>query len=66
VQVTADGLPGDAICNARPHGGGDQAVYVYGAPDTAWWSAEPGQTLAPGMFGENLTISDLERGARHR
>jgi len=60
VQVTRDGLPGDAIISKRHHGGPDQAVYVYGSTDYAWWSAELGRVLAPGTFGENLTISDLE------
>ncbi len=60
VQVTAAGLPGDAICSAEHHGGPDQAVYVYGGADYAWWSAELGQALAPGTFGENLTISNLK------
>ena len=60
VQVTADGLADDAIVDTRNHGGPDQAVYVYGGADYAWWSAELGRELAPGTFGENLTISDLE------
>ena len=60
VQITAAGLPGDAIISTRHHGGPDQAVYVYGGADYAWWSAELGRALAPGTFGENLTISDLE------
>ncbi|MCX6027897.1 MAG: MOSC domain-containing protein [Chloroflexi bacterium] len=60
VHVTAGGLPGDAICSVKHHGGPDQAVYVYGGADYAWWAAVLGQALAPGTFGENLTISDLE------
>ena len=60
VQVTRLGLPGDAIISKRHHGGPDQAIYVYGGADYAWWAAELGRVLAPGMFGENLTISDLE------
>ena len=60
VQVTADGLADDTIVDTRNHGGPDQAVYVYGGADYAWWAAELGRELAPGMFGENLTISDLE------
>ncbi len=60
VPVTALGLPGDAICDTESHGGVDQAVYVYGVPDYRWWSAELGRDLAPGTFGENLTVADLE------
>ena len=63
VQVTADGLANDAIVDTKNHGGPDQAVYVYGGADYAWWSAELGRELAPGTFGENLTITDLESAA---
>jgi len=60
ITITAYGLEGDAIADTRNHGGVDQAVYVYGAPDYAWWATELGQPLAPGTFGENLTIDGLE------
>ena len=60
VQITQNGLPGDAICDVENHGGVDQAVYLFGAPDYAWWSAQMGRELSPGAFGENLTISELE------
>lgn len=53
------GLEGDAICSTQHHGGPDQAVYVYGLPDYEWWSRELGRALAPGTFGENLTVSDF-------
>lgn len=60
VLVNALGLAGDTICDTVHHGGVDQAVYVYGSADYAWWSAALGMELEPGTFGENLTISDLE------
>jgi MOSC domain-containing protein YiiM len=60
VAVTTEGLAGDGVGNRRHHGGPDQAVYAYGAPDYAWWEAELGRPLAPGTFGENLTIDGLE------
>jgi MOSC domain-containing protein YiiM len=60
VNVTPPGLQADFIFNAKHHGGPDQAVYIYGATDYAWWSQELGREMAPGTFGENLTISDLE------
>ncbi len=60
VYVTALGLSKDAICSSEHHGGVDQAVYIYGSSDYAWWSAELGVELEPGTFGENLTISELE------
>ena len=60
VQIDTLGLAGDAICDTQNHGGVDQAVYVYGAPDYAWWSRTLGYELGPGFFGDNLTISGLE------
>ena len=60
VQVTKLGLEGDVIVSKKHHGGPDQAVYIYGMADYEWWSKETGRELTPGMFGENLTISELE------
>lgn len=60
VQIGSLGLEGDVICSSKHHGGPDQAVYIYTAPDYAWWSGVLGREIAPGTFGENLTLSDLE------
>src|SRR5688572_24047711 len=60
VKVTKLGLEGDVIISKKHHGGPDQAVYVYGAADYDWWSRELEMEIAPGTFGENLTVSDLE------
>ncbi|MEW6093825.1 MAG: MOSC domain-containing protein [Chloroflexota bacterium] len=60
VRVTALGLEGDFVADTKHHGGPDQAVYIYGAADYAWWERELGRKLAPGTFGENLTVSELE------
>jgi MOSC domain-containing protein YiiM len=60
VQVTSLGIKEDFIGNAKHHGGPDQAIYVYGLKDYAWWEAELGHSIDAGTFGENLTISELE------
>ncbi|NTW12401.1 MAG: MOSC domain-containing protein [Anaerolineales bacterium] len=60
VAIKPLGIEGDAICDKKNHGGPDQALYIYGGADYAWWSQEIGKELAPGTFGENLTISKLE------
>jgi len=60
VRIKSLGIEGDAICDKKNHGGPDQAVYVYGGADYAWWSEEIGEELAPGTFGDNLTISGLK------
>lgn len=59
VDVTADGLAGDAIVDTDHHGGIDQAVYVYGQLDYDWWTSELGRAVEPGTFGENVTLSGL-------
>jgi MOSC domain-containing protein YiiM len=59
VAVTPLGLAGDTISDTENHGGVDQAVYLYGAPDYARWSEELGREMLPGTFGENLTVSGL-------
>ena len=59
MEIKSPGIEGDAICDTKNHGGPDQAIYVYGAEDYAWWSQELAKELAPGTFGDNLTISDL-------
>lgn len=60
VAIGLLGLARDSICDTENHGGPDQAVYVFGTPDYAWWERELGRTLDAGTFGENLTISGLE------
>ncbi|QPC80680.1 MOSC domain-containing protein [Phototrophicus methaneseepsis] len=58
VTVTPLGLEGDTISDTENHGGPDQAIYVYTLPDYGWWEQELGRQLAPGTFGENLTLSE--------
>ena len=60
AQVTLLGIKGDFIASKKHHGGPDQAVYVYGGADYAWWSQELDREIGPGTFGDNLTISELE------
>jgi MOSC domain-containing protein YiiM len=56
VLCDAMGLVGDAVGNAKHHGGRDQALYVYSAHDYAWWTITLGRPCGPGLFGDNLTI----------
>lgn len=60
VTITSLGIVEDFIGSPKHHGGLDQAVYVYGAADYAWWSKVLGKELEPGTFGDNLTISEME------
>jgi len=60
VAIKSLGIEEDVVWDKKNHGGPDQAVYVYGGADYAWWSRQVGRDLAPGTFGDNITISDLE------
>jgi MOSC domain-containing protein YiiM len=60
ARVGTLGLETDVVANKKHHGGPDQAVYVYGSSDYDYWVSQLGQAIAPGTFGENLTISDFE------
>ena len=60
IKVTTLGLEDDVIVSKKHHGGPDQAVYIYGVTDYAWWSQELKGEISAGTFGDNLTISDLE------
>lgn len=62
VGLTLRNLEGDGQADLRVHGSPDQAVYVYPAVHLPRWTAEleyPSE-IAPGMFGENLTIAELD------
>lgn len=60
VEIKSLGIEQDVICDKKSHGGPDQAIYVYGGADYAWWARGFRKEISPGTFGENLTISDLE------
>lgn len=56
----------DVICNREHHGGVDQAVYAYSLKHYDYFKKEyPDLKWEMGMFGENLTLSDLEETAIH-
>jgi len=54
VRIGVEGIPGDAICDPRYHGGSDQDADLYGAGDEVFY--EP-----PG--GDSLPIIELYRDA---
>jgi MOSC domain-containing protein YiiM len=60
VWLGREGLTGDGQADLRHHGGPDRALLGYSAAHYALWVEELGRTdLAPGTFGENLTIRGL-------
>jgi MOSC domain-containing protein YiiM len=61
-RVLAEGvnLAGDDQADRRVHGGETKAVYAYAAEDYSWWEGELGARLAPGTFGDNLTLAGVD------
>jgi MOSC domain-containing protein YiiM len=35
-------------------------LYAYTVEDAAWWAAELGREITPGLFGENLTLAGID------
>jgi MOSC domain-containing protein YiiM len=60
VAVRGVNVDGDRQADLLNHGGEAQAVYAYAVEDVRWWEGELGRDLAPGFFGENLTIEGLD------
>lgn len=65
VLLRADGFEGDRQADLRVHGGPDKAAYVYSQSSYDWWMETLGHRLAPGEFGENLTVTELDDEAVH-
>jgi MOSC domain-containing protein YiiM len=63
IAVRGVNLAGDDQADRRVHGGPDKAVYAYAVEDYSWWTSELGRDLAPGTFGENLTVGGVDLGA---
>ncbi len=56
----------DTICDRNYHGGIDQAVYGYSLKHYDFWKEKyPDLEWSYGMFGENLTIDDLDETKTH-
>ncbi|MDY0780656.1 MOSC domain-containing protein [Tenacibaculum sp. IB213877] len=56
----------DSICDRKYHGGIDQAVYGYSLKHYDYWKElYPNLEWELGMFGENLTIDDLDESKIH-
>jgi MOSC domain-containing protein YiiM len=60
VKVRGVNVDGDEQGNREVHGGVDKALYSYAAEDYEWWGVELGRELAPGTFGDNLTVRGID------
>lgn len=59
VRAQGNSLEGDTQVDRRYHGGRQKAVYAYSIEDYQWWAGQLGAALAPGTFGENLTLEGV-------
>jgi len=61
IFLDTEDVQNDAVCDRKHHGGKEQAVYAYGKQHYAFWKAQyPNLEWHDGMFGENLTINNLD------
>ncbi len=68
VAVGPLGLAGDEQADQSVHGGPSKAVYLYPAVHHAFWQTVRAQAgvaaadapIAPGLFGENLTVAGID------
>lgn len=63
VLVRGVNLSGDDQADRSVHGGDDKAVYAYAMEDYEFWAATETFSIAPGLFGENLTVRGLDLGS---
>jgi MOSC domain-containing protein YiiM len=60
VKVAGVNVEGDDQADRTVHGGPDKAVYAYAREDELWWAARLAREVAPGAFGENLTVEGVD------
>lgn len=66
IFLDVEDVRGDAVCDREHHGGIDQAVYGYSEKHYKYWKElYPNLDWQYGMFGENLTIDDLDESKIH-
>jgi MOSC domain-containing protein YiiM len=66
IFLDIEEVKGDEISDRKYHGGIDQAVYAYSLKHYDYWkSLYPNLNWNLGMFGENLTIDDIEETQIH-
>jgi MOSC domain-containing protein YiiM len=60
ITVDRLGASGDAVGDTDNHGGPDKALCAYVADHLPAWSDRLGVEMAPGAFGENLSLTGLD------
>jgi MOSC domain-containing protein YiiM len=66
VFLDTEDVKGDTICDRENHGGIEQAIYGYSLKHYEYWKPlYLNLDWSLGMFGENLTIDDLDETKIH-
>lgn len=66
IFLDIEEVKGDAICDRENHGGINQAIYGYSLKHYDYFKPlYPNLDWSLGMFGENLTIDDLDETKIH-
>lgn len=66
IYLETELVKGDTICDRKHHGGIDQAVYGYSLKHYNYFKElYPDLDWQMGMFGENLTLDDLDETNIH-
>ncbi len=60
VPIRGASLGDDRQADLESHGGPLRALYAYADEDYRWWSESLDRPLAPGKFGENLTLGGID------
>jgi MOSC domain-containing protein YiiM len=61
IYLDFEDVEHDVVVDRKYHGGIDKACYIYSANHYNFWSTLfPNLDFADGMFGENITINDLD------
>lgn len=64
VFIDTENVKDDAICDTKNHGGIVQAVYAYSYSHYEYWkNLYPDLDWHYGMFGENLTVDEMDETA---
>ncbi|SNR17384.1 MOSC domain-containing protein [Tenacibaculum jejuense] len=66
IYLNVEEVKGDSICDREHHGGIDQAVYAYSVKHYDYFKElYPDLKWEYGIFGENLTLDDIEETKVH-
>ena len=66
IFLDTENVKGDSICNRKHHGGIDQAVYGFSVKHYDFFKPfYPELDWQHGIFGENLTLDDLDETKIH-